>query len=375
MKRYLHTILFPCLFFHLVIIPGYAISEIIDDMVSVEPRIIIKEKVMAAPKVSFSTYCYDIFSGKKIECACEVTISRAYDESCSGGPDIQCGHNDMQHTPSSRSEILNNNNTETARILGGLTNAWQPTMTTKLKPVSLAGDYHFNYFSGEITGMVSMKRLIYGLPSGWRFVSPCESSFTCTGFTPIFTEHWCDENNARCQRFIELAEPIPPTEENLQSWADGYVRCGLSSNCDVPDNIDPVNWLQYDKPNNWPAHPTTNWGQWQFLFELRILANRWYRAFGKPLVINDISLPRGGLLDTKSNWKTPHSSHRQGIDADILRVSVPTNMRPSGPADRRWIRIYEDNELLRGLNIVYAEKIKDYNHLQYDNFVKIFVLP
>lgn len=57
------------------------------------------------------------------------------------------------------------------------------------------------------------------------------------------------------------------------------------------------------------------------------------------LVIADMSLPGGGLLDIGENWKPiadsagkcpggdGHCWHRFGIDADLLRLSVPTDGR------------------------------------------------
>lgn len=54
-----------------------------------------------------------------------------------------------------------------------------------------------------------------------------------------------------------------------------------------------------------------------------------------------MSIPKGGLLDVKDNWDTPHKSHRRGTDMDISAKSVPTNgicgPRPSGGTyDPKW---------------------------------------
>ncbi|PKN51684.1 MAG: hypothetical protein CVU55_10615 [Deltaproteobacteria bacterium HGW-Deltaproteobacteria-13] len=369
MKRFLDVILFPCLFFYLVIIPNVAISEVIDSIEIIEPRILNKYgNIVEEPQILFLTYCYDILNGEKNKCTTEITISEAFDETCTGAPDIRCGHNDAQHTPASRSAMLKNNYPDVTRIIGGLTNSWQTTMKTKLNPISLAGDYHYNYFPGEITGMVSIKQFTYGLPPGWVFLPPCESPYTCTYLTPVITEQL---------GYVELFAPNPPTEENLPYWWlwDGYVRCGKSSDCNVPDYYDPVNWLEYDNPYNWPAHPTTHWGQWQFLEELKMFAQRWYLAFGKPLVINDISLPYGGLLDCttpKPDWKVPHSSHRKGIDADILSMSVPERIgRPSGAKDIKWVKLYKKYKLLKYLNLIYLTNPIDYNHMHYTKSINV----
>ena len=38
---------------------------------------------------------------------------------------------------------------------------------------------------------------------------------------------------------------------------------------------------------------------------------------GSRLVVNDMSLPRGGLFDIEGNWIPSHVTHRVGLDADI----------------------------------------------------------
>jgi murein endopeptidase len=101
-----------------------------------------------------------------------------------------------------------------------------------------------------------------------------------------------------------------------------------------------------------------------------MLARKWYQTFKKPLVINDISLPKGGLLDCKTpekpNWNTPHSSHRKGIEADILSVSVPESVgRPSKPDDEKWLELYDKYNIFDRLKLQCLEKKKDYNHLYY----------
>jgi len=55
------------------------------------------------------------------------------------------------------------------------------------------------------------------------------------------------------------------------------------------------------------------------------------------LMLNDMSLPWGGLFDVNANWGRPHSGHRRGDSVDINRqvfdvdasimISLPTNQR------------------------------------------------
>ncbi|HPD56305.1 MAG TPA: hypothetical protein P5294_08615 [Smithellaceae bacterium] len=370
MKRLSPFFLFAFVIAAFLLTPGTALSQRTVGAMGIEPRY---EAAGEKPKREMKTRCVFVFTGQTVPCSFETYISQAHEENdCHGAALTKCGHTDKEHTIS-RSQILNNNDAETVRILGGLTDALQPEekMTAKLDRREKQMEYSFTYHSGEVSGKITIKQIARNVWDGgfWGsfFLPPCESSATCTHLIPVNIEH-CGGKYA-CQRFSELPQPLPPTGE-YGYWADGYVRCGMSSKCtDIPDDIDPVNWMLYDRPYNWPAHPTVHWGRWDFNFELMMLANKWYNTFKKPLVINDISLPKGGLLDCgkppdyKINWKTPHSSHRKGIEADILSVSVPQSVgRPSGPGHEKWKRIYEDYGLLEEVKIKYQEG--DYNHLK-----------
>lgn len=43
---------------------------------------------------------------------------------------------------------------------------------------------------------------------------------------------------------------------------------------------------------------------------------------GARLSINDISLPKGGLFDWKTDWVVPHQTHRRGTEVDINQAPV-----------------------------------------------------
>ena len=45
------------------------------------------------------------------------------------------------------------------------------------------------------------------------------------------------------------------------------------------------------------------------------------------MVLNDISLPNGGLFDINPNWNPPHKSHRIGKDVDIENISRTAELR------------------------------------------------
>ena len=364
MKRFLNAILLFCLILCFIIIsPQNAFSSIIGDPRSIEPSIYKKDGTLAEPlpETSFHLSCVAVTTGKKLPCSHEVTILPPPNENCEGGDGIRCGHNDAKHTVT-RSTILNNNNNDKFRILGGLSDALNP-QATHLTAI-LTEDYYFKLFSGEISGMLSVEK-VSTPPPGWMFLPPCESIYSCTTLYPVFIQH-CGGKRF-CWIFNELRKP--------DTLKDGYIRCGKQSTCmakDLPDDLDDVNWLEYDDPYNWPAHPTTDWGDWQFLYELKKMAKLWYEKFGRPLVINDISLPYGGLLDVNINWKRPHGSHRKGISADILSLGVPADIKPTkGPTDEQWVSVWNDYKLLDDVNLEYEDCaykvngrcVHDYNHL------------
>ena len=79
-------------------------------------------------------------------------------------------------------------------------------------------------------------------------------------------------------------------------------------------------------------HPQNHYGTSSMITGLKALALAFYEKFGKPLYVNDISLVVGGLFDITCpggvcNWDTPHSSHREGRDADLNRSEMLPNER------------------------------------------------
>lgn len=364
MKRHINFFLSFFIVTVYLLMPSPALSQYRWPTKSLEPRY---DAAGEKPKIVMNTRCVYVFTGETVPCSYDTSIIQAHEENnCQGSANTACGHNDNEHTLS-RSQILNNNDTETARILGGLTDAMQPDkITAKLEKRENQMGYSFTYHSGEISGKITVKK-VTKLVGGGFFLPPCkdEDRRYCTSIMDVNVEH-CGGKYS-CERFVELPEPWPPNEYDIY-WSDGYVRCGMSEKCkDVPDNINPENWLEYDRPYNWPAHPTVHWGKWDFNFELRMLARKWYQTFGKPLVINDISLPKGGLLDVAKDWtaKMGHSSHRKGVNADILGVSVPLRMRPSSPDDFKWLALYRKYNLFDKLKLRCLEEKRDYNHLIY----------
>jgi hypothetical protein len=63
----------------------------------------------------------------------------------------------------------------------------------------------------------------------------------------------------------------------------------------------------------------------EHLSQLRKIADKYYQKFqheniNRPLSLNDMTLPLGGLFDVKHNWSPPHKSHRDGTDADVNKT-------------------------------------------------------
>ncbi|MEI7481696.1 MAG: hypothetical protein WCK75_05020 [Elusimicrobiota bacterium] len=72
-------------------------------------------------------------------------------------------------------------------------------------------------------------------------------------------------------------------------------------------------------PSPWNHYVTSD-----FKVKLTQIGESWKATCPKsdPLIYNDMSLPWGGLFDIHGNWKTPHSGHRFGNNADISKKWV-----------------------------------------------------
>jgi len=62
-------------------------------------------------------------------------------------------------------------------------------------------------------------------------------------------------------------------------------------------------------------------------FNLIEIAEEYSNMTALPLSINDMSLPKGGLFDIKSNYALPHTWHRTGQSADINKPAAGINCR------------------------------------------------
>jgi hypothetical protein len=67
------------------------------------------------------------------------------------------------------------------------------------------------------------------------------------------------------------------------------------------------------------THSEGTYGTLDTIKKLQKISNQYFYRTDRKLSINDISLPKGGLLDYKATWAPPHKEHRIGTDADINR--------------------------------------------------------
>ncbi|MBI5213592.1 MAG: penicillin-insensitive murein endopeptidase [Nitrospirae bacterium] len=285
------------------------------------------------PEWKFYSSCVDIITGEKLACPFRISIRGEAEDCPQPGPNIQCGHIDAYHTPASRNDLPES---KKVTVLGGLTDPWQQTQATQLPEhvtTPQNPEYSYTYHAGVLSGNVQVKNFSSRPPSGYYFVSPpCESRQTCTAYAIMEVGH---------EGFFEMPAPLPlpavpppwdsGTEPPSEQW-DGYVRCGKTADCPEP---------VVDNPYNWPAHPQVHWGEESLYRRLWRLGQYWYEECGTPLVISDMSLPKGGLLDVNQDWSTPHKTHRRGTDIDISAKSVPINgicgPRPTGGTyDPAW---------------------------------------
>lgn len=172
----------------------------------------------------------------------------------------------------------------------------------------------------------------------------CETTKSCTVDFSIFVQ---------VPGLVELPAPSKVFPGNNQPIP--YVRCGLMTACTGTEDV----------PYNWSTHPWVHWGTPQTVDAIVDFAETWYQTCStkvsdpstgnmtivvpQNLAINDISLPLGGLLDVANDWEPTYSgqsgghiSHRNGVDIDLVQVSVPSDpsicgTRPTkGTRDDKW---------------------------------------
>lgn len=112
--------------------------------------------------------------------------------------------------------------------------------------------------------------------------------------------------------------------ETMKKWAD-TIDVGVSRLQPLlrPEEVNPdVDILR----NLTDTHPSGSHGTPEAVAALKEIAQEYRALTGNKLSVNDMSLPRGGLFDFRGTWAPPHSTHRQGSDADINRLRVDCNV-------------------------------------------------
>lgn len=153
-------------------------------------------------------------------------------------------------------------------------------------------------FSGKIITVADLKVPI--LPSGyWR----CVDGYG--GYRCLDNQTWRTETttDVRVPGLVDL--PVAPGL---------YIRCGVTAGCTSDPKID-------------PSHPSPFNGKPDLVTNAAFLSSfyRAYYSFGpsaQRLRISDISLPKGGRFDIKSDWGGSHKSHRVGTSVDISRSAL-----------------------------------------------------
>ena len=83
-----------------------------------------------------------------------------------------------------------------------------------------------------------------------------------------------------------------------------------------------------------PIHPSNHFGSLALNARLVLLSSSYYANKRKALVINDMSLPSGGIFDLDANWRAPrHVYHQTGHSVDIERMQSP----PLTPGDQKFL--------------------------------------
>lgn len=312
------------------------------------------------------------------KCVRQLTMLGLSDEDCSPQVSPACGHVKGVHDPP---DFLTS--TDFYRIGGYLTDPRTPD--TPLKTIFVgngAGDpvtLPWMYTAGQVTGTQKFRVVATNPPPTHFFLTQpygfCESTSSCTV-------------NFTIRLYVPGLEelPAPPWISPVNGQPIPYLRCGLTPCADGVDN-----------PYNWPAHPRVHWGTSKAISALTTLAERWYElcstwnldadgqlfvAWPQALVVDDISLPLGGLFDAtrnSANWRPTvrpttrgigHRTHRLGTEIDLSAASVPFSNncgpRPSeGTWDQNWKKteLWKNKDILKGLNLLKTSN--DPGHLRW----------
>lgn len=315
--------------------------------------------------ITITTGCYCIVHGPE-RCKTTIRLRGLADEDCPPTPGLPCGHTKALHT-----DILSG---DWARAGGFLIDPRSPGVPTKgivfgNTPQDPA-EHTYMYTAGQASGRFMIQSVATELPPYHYFLTPqtnpssdCETATTCTLDYRVMVA---------VTGLKEFQKPILISNVNDQPLP--WLRCGLTPCAEGVDD-----------PYNWPEHRRTHWGTKNTLDDLVSLSWAWYNTCSdstfdpvagidvitapQDLVVSDMSLPYGGLFDIRSDWRpldnpvgsgAGHWYHRQGIDVDLSRMSVPLSRRcgprPSnGTYDPLWrqTRIWRDDSLLEDIGLTH----------------------
>ncbi len=351
------------------------------------------------PFGQFKAWCTIYQTNIVVPCAKRAEIDKMEESQCPGD---RCNHVLSRHSPRDPKAAgiavighLQDDHATDRLALPDANNFYKDCNTPE------AWSWNYRYYSGQAAGEIVIKsvfRTLQGCPPGMqygRFIHKSEDPASCCEdvreVSPgLVWECTCTQRVRVRYKLKEL--PPPP----LRTW-DGtpapYVRCGLVASCDPQGRV--------DSPHTWESHPSVHYGTPEMNKALQCLASLWFRLCSRwntdsplyplyifihpledliadpylllepqNLVITDMSLPGGGLLDIGGNWQPiisrlpcprgpGHCLHRYGIDADLVGYSVPLDGRcgptaqPPNTYSPLWLRtpIWEkvDNEYVNSL--------------------------
>lgn len=172
-------------------------SEIFTGKNSIEPQ---DPKMGITPKWNFYSSCVDILTGEKLPCPFRISITGEAEDCPQPGPATKCGHVDAYHTPVSRNDLPES---KKVTVIGGVTDLWQQTHVTQLPErvtTPQNPEYTYTYHAGVLSGNVQVRNFSSRPPSGYYFVSPCESRQTCTAYAVMEVGY---------EGFFEMPAPLP----------------------------------------------------------------------------------------------------------------------------------------------------------------------
>lgn len=102
-------------------------------------------------------------------------------------------------------------------------------------------------------------------------------------------------------------------------WERDTVHVGVQDLVNLPAPSTADHYVKARNPDTEHPNAVAFYIKKKHLPEFRKLANLYYKftVLHRALSLNDMTLPLGGLFDINGDWKPPHSSHRDGTDADV----------------------------------------------------------